>query len=370
MRIEHLALYLDRFVAEEIRSVHGLGPFLIVVLLLQDRRSSQRTSGAGYITDLVHVSQRILRLAHVVDEVGSGFDILGIFRDYPSVEPYIRSLLRYDVIQHHTHLGCFLDRELCIAGPAQVHPCLAFGHFFFTEVHFPSADLFLCTKEHLFYCSYALRRDVMHQLIAGHFACCDLVFERIQNEYGIDIAERIFHQNTVLEFRIQHSTPRAQILAVNELRIVDKSGRTPHVTHGVVAYFHVSARSHLLELVRHVRRDIVEIPDAVCDQVFPDRLDQVFFQHPLDDILRRAEYIVVLVTHFDLGQRGLVDVEGLIHQLYFFAGLCVIPFLEILLDVLVNVVRPVEHFQLVCAVRTVAGTEDKGQSDKVQSTKN
>ena len=62
------------------------------------------------------------------------------------------------------------------------------------------------------------------------------------------------------------------------------------------------------------------------------------------------------MTDLDLRQRGLVDVEGLINQLHFLTGLCVVPGLEVRLDVLVDVVRPVQYFELMCAVRTAAGT--------------
>ena len=131
----------------------------------------------------------------------------------------------------------------------------------------------------------------------------------------------------------------------------------------------IGTRGHLLEFLRYERGYIVEIPDAVGDQILLDRQEQVFLQHALNDILRRTEYVVVLVTYLDLCQCGLVDVEGLIHQFYLLARLGVIPLLEVRLDVLVDVVRPVKHFELMCAVRTATGYHDEGQSHKVQCTK-
>ena len=66
------------------------------------------------------------------------------------------------------------------------------------------------------------------------------------------------------------------------------------------------------------------------------------------------------MTYFDLGEGCLVDVKRLIDELHFLACLVKIPLLEIRLDVFVNVVGPVEHFELMCAVRTAAGSQHDG----------
>ena len=122
-------------------------------------------------------------------------------------------------------------------------------------------------------------------------------------------------------------------------------------------------RCHLLEFLLYERRDVVEIIDAVRDQLFLDRQQQIFLQHALDDVLRRTEHVIILVTYLDLRQRGLVDVEGLIDELYFLTRLLEVPLLEVLFNIFVDVVSPVEHFQLVCAVNTAAGTQhDSGNS--------
>ena len=196
----------------------------------------------------------------------------------------------------------------------------------------------------------------MHQLVTRYFACLNLVFESVEYQYGIYVAERILHQNTVLEFRVQYGSPALQVLAVDELRVVDKARRAPHVTYRIVADLDIRRGCHLLEFLRHERRDIIEIPDTIGDQLFLNRLNEPFLEHALDDILRRAEHVVVLVTHLDLGQCGLVDVEGLIHQLHFLARLLIVPGLEIGFDVLIDVVRPVQYFELVRTVRTAAST--------------
>ena len=183
MRVQHLAFYLNGSVAEEIRSVHGLRPFLVVIHLFEDLSSCQLAAAAGYITDLVHVSDSVLRLAHIIDEIGSGFDVLRIFRDYPSVEPNIRTFLRYDIIEHDTHFGCLFDSELSVSGPGEVEPCFAFGHLLFSEVHFPTADLFLGLQQHFFDSRYALGSDITYQLVAVNGTFLNLVCVRIEYQY-------------------------------------------------------------------------------------------------------------------------------------------------------------------------------------------
>ena len=146
------------------------------------------------------------------------------------------------------------------------------------------------------------------------------------------------------------------------MRIIDKSGGAPHIPYGVVADLDVRVRSHLLELIQHKRRDVIEILDRVGDEILLNGDQQVFLKHALDDILRRTEHIVVFVTDLDLRECGLVDVEGLIDDFYFLARLLEIPLLEALLDVLVDVVRPVEHFELMRAVRTAARSQYDGSN--------
>ena len=355
MRVEHFAVHLNRFVSEEIGSIHGLRPFFGIVLLRQDVSRSQRTTGTGDIAYLIHVGQRVLRLAHIIDEIGSGFGVLGVLRDYPSVEPYVRTLLGHDIIEHDAHLGCLFYSELRIAGPAEVHPCLAFGHLFLAEIDFPSAYLFLGLEQYLFDGSHALGSDVTDKFVTSNLTALNRIRIGIEHQHRINIAESILHQDTVLKLRIENSRPADEVLAIDELRVIDEARCAPHITGGVVAHFDIRRRRHLLEFLRYERRYIVEIVNAVRNQVFLNGQHQTFFEHTLNDILGRAEHIVVLVSHFNLGERGLVDVEGLVHQLYFFAGLLIVPLFEVRLDTFVNIVRPVEHFQLMCAVRTATG---------------
>ena len=362
MRVEPLTVHVDGLVTEEIRRVHGLGPFFFIVLVRQDLSSRMLTACARYITDLGHVGECVLSLAHIVDEIGGSLGILRVLRDYPTVEPYVRALLRHNVVEHHTHLSGFFDGELCVTGPAEVEPCFAFCHLLFTEVHFPTADLFLGLEQDLLDRRYAFGRDVTNHFVAIEFTLLDLVVERIEHEYRIDVTERIFHQDSVLELRIEDSSPAHEVLAVDELRVVDESGCSPHVTGGVVAYPNVGIRRHLLELIRHERRDIIEVIDAVRDEVLLDRQNQIFLEHALNDILRRTEHIVVFVSHFDLGQRGLVDIEGLIDELHLLAGLVKIPLFKTGLDTFVDVVSPVEHFQLMRTVRAAARSENDGSN--------
>ena len=88
-----------------------------------------------------------------------------------------------DIIEHHAHLGCLLDSELCVAGPGQVEPCFAFGHLLFTEIDFPSADLFLGLQQHFFDSCYAFGSDITYQLVAVNGTFLNLVCVRIEYQY-------------------------------------------------------------------------------------------------------------------------------------------------------------------------------------------
>ena len=64
-----------------------------------------------------------------------------------------------------------------------------------------------------------------------------------------------------------------------------------------------------------------------------------------------APNLLLIVTVSCAYMRGRK--EGMV--VGFFAGLLIVPLFEVRLDTFVNIVRPVEHFQLMCAVRTATG---------------
>ena len=73
------------FFSEEIRSVNNLRISLFIVSPFQNFRRSDY----GYITDLLHVVNGVLRHTHIIDEIGSSFGVLGINGDYPTIEPNV-----------------------------------------------------------------------------------------------------------------------------------------------------------------------------------------------------------------------------------------------------------------------------------------
>ena len=52
-------------------------------------------------------------------------------------------------------------------------------------------------------------------------------------------------------------------------------------------------------------------------------------EHTLDNIVRRAYYIVVLVSFLDFGKHSLVDIECHIDDFDFLSGLLLVPLLEV-----------------------------------------
>ena len=61
-----------------------------------------------------------------------------------------------------------------------------------------------------------------------------------------------------------------------------------------------------------------------------DRQQQVFMQHTLYDVFRRAYHVKVFVSFLDLGKHYLVNVERLVNDVNIFACLLFIVFLEVL----------------------------------------
>ena len=242
---------------------------------------------------------------------------------------------------------------MCVARPAQVQPGFAFSHLFLTEVNLPTGDVALSLAQELLNACNALVGNVGNQLVAGHLAAGNLVTIDVQNNNRIYVAESIFHKDAVLELRVQQSAQRTDIRLVNELRVVQEARGAPHVTYGVVGGLHIFLLLlgyHLLEHTLCKRCYEFGIVGQLAE-VLVDRLQQSAAKHTLNDILRRADHVIILVTDLDLSEHRLVDVEGLIDNFHILAGLLFVPCGELVKDVVhVNVIRPVVHLQGVCAI--------------------
>ena len=153
-----------------------------------------------------------------------------------------------------------------------------------------------------------------------------------------------------LEFRIGESSPTLEFFGRNEGRVVEPTGGTPHVAYRVIRC-KLTGLSHLLEFVNSKRSNIVKILQAVRNQILLNLLEQVVLEHALNDVLRRANHVVILFANLNLGQHRLVDVESLVDNLYLLSRLGLVPVGERVQDVLhVDVVRPVVNLKSVLAV--------------------
>ncbi len=82
-----------------------------------------------------------------------------------------------------------------------------------------------------------------------------------------------------------------------------------------------------------------------------DRQQQSLTEHALDDVLARADNIVVFVADLNLGKHRLVDIEGGVENLHLLTRLCLVPIGERVEDIVhVDVVRPVVNLERVSTV--------------------
>ena len=91
----------------------------------------------------------------------------------------------------------------------------------------------------------------------------------------------------------------------------------------------------------------------------------VFLQHPLDDVLRGAYHVEILVAALYLGEHDFVDVEHLVDEADVLARLLLVPGGKFGQYIFVDVVGPVVDFQYVAALfaRILArdGCEDEAK---------
>ena len=81
-----------------------------------------------------------------------------------------------------------------------------------------------------------------------------------------------------------------------------------------------------------------------------DFLQQATLEHTFDDVFRGADHVVILVSHLDLGEHVLVDVEGGIAHLDVLACLFLVPCLKFLDEREIKIVGPVIDLEDVGAV--------------------
>ena len=361
VRVEHLVgVYRRSVLAEEITQVHRILVLGCVVGPFQNLGRCDYT----HITDLLHIQNSILRHTQIVDKVTGGLGVHGILGDTPTVEPYIRPLFRYDIVQFHALCG-FIDSPLGVARPCHIHPRVAFAHLLFAEVYFPAGNVALRYLQRILYTLDTIRCDVCHQVGAGYLAARNLIFVCIQHHARIDVAESVFHKDLARKLRIGQKRPRLQVGGVHVSRIIQNTGCTPHIAHRIVCHIHTAVGSHLLEFLYRKRCHVGCVVGRLAE-VLVYLQQKVVAQHTLNDILARANHVIVLVSHLYLGEHRLIDVESRILYGYVLARLRLVPRRERVEYVVhIDIVCPVIHLQRVRTVGSLRGSR-KGYTCKSQ----
>ena len=119
-----------------------------------------------------------------------------------------------------------------------------------------------------------------------------------------------------------------------------------------------SGLTQLIDLFPDIRRHVIHVVGRMGKNGV-DGQQQVFLQHPLDDVFRRAYHIKIFVPFFDLGQHDFVDIESLIDNTNILACLLLIICLEIFQHSVADVIGPVINFQYLFAGLTGIVTTGK-----------
>ena len=113
VRVHHrVQTYAVRLVPEEIRRVKR-SESIRIFHLFKNLISADST----YIAYHVHIADGILRLAEEIDEIAGCLDVLGIFRDEPSVKPYRAAFLRNGISEFYPCLRSFIYCPLGVSAP-------------------------------------------------------------------------------------------------------------------------------------------------------------------------------------------------------------------------------------------------------------
>ena len=103
-------------------------------------------------------------------------------------------------------------------------------------------------------------------------------------------------------------------------------------------------------VIDDVRRQVaVDVVRGVTE-VAVYRDDEVVAENALDDVVRRAHHVEILVSALYLGEHYLVDVEELVYDCHILSGLLLVPILELGEHIFIDVVGPVVDFEDVLAV--------------------
>ena len=193
-----------------------------------------RGCNGAHIADSVHISQGNIATAHKVDKVACSLDILGILRDYPTVKPYIATLIRNIVVERNTHIFSLLDSPHGIATPSEVDIRLLLSHHFLAEVCLPTCNKLFCLFEERLYLCYRFVRCIVHHLVHSNLATINCIALKVDEYWSIYIAESVLNEYLLVELLIVENRPRGCLLGCDILCVVEQTCCTPHIADSVV----------------------------------------------------------------------------------------------------------------------------------------
>ena len=180
---------------------------------------------------------------------------------------------------------------------------------------------------------------------------------------SVGIAVTVFHQDFAFVFGVPETVPTAGFVGGDEVAVVEDAGCAPHVGYGIVGGG-ASRLAGLVQFPADVGGNVGQIVRGLAE-VAVDGQEKVFLQHPLDDILRGAYHVEILVAALYLGEHDFVDVEHLVDKADVLARLLLVPGGKFGQYIFVDVVGPVVDFQYVAALfaRILArdGCEDEAK---------
>ncbi len=344
--------------AEEVSKVDGL--VLIVYLAFKHLDGAVCSHIAGFF----HVADGNVGTAHEVDEVAGGLHVLGILGDYPAVEPYGAAFFGNDVIEADANFRGLFNCPYGIAAPVERNDSAVLCHLLLAKIGFPAQDSVLDLLEIRLHGCNRLVGRIPHELLESDASFGEFLLFEIDENGAVDIAGSILDENPACELGVADNVPCAGFLGSDFLGIVKDAGGSPHIGHGIIIRIElgIDLPEHLEHVGRLVQRDVV---DGIRDGREVEGKDEPGVEHTLDDIVGRAYHVVVLMAFFDLGEHGLVDVEGLVDDFDVFAGLGLVPLFELGKHRLVYIVGPIVDLENLLTVGGAGyGCGDYGRDGK------
>ncbi len=339
---------------EEVGQVDGL------VFLVREGVTDLLGAACRHIPGFLDVADDDVRTAHEVDPVAGGLGVLRILRDHPAVEPHGEAFLREGVAEFDAEFGGLFDGPHAVTAPGEVHVPEFLDHLVLAEIGFPAGHEGLHLLHVLFHGGDVRVGGEVHQLVHRHLAFGDLLLLHLEDELRVDVAGGVLDEDAVGELRILDDVPGGGFLVGHVLGVVQDAGGAPHVAHGVIVGV-LALAVHLVEAGADVRGQVLVDVVGRAAEVTVQGQQEVVLEHPFDDVVGRAHDVVVLMALLDLGEHRLVDVEGLVDDLHFFAGLLFVPLLELGNDFLVDVVGPVINLEDLGTVLGAAGEQGGGR---------